>query len=439
VSEEAEKEIIESCLLEIESRLGWGGSADWTHYDFEKLSEILEKGTGIQLSVTTLKRLWGKIKYDHAPSLTTLNTLASFLGYEDWRGFKLSLKDSTPGVATELLEEVILSAPLEKPLRENRTVRQGKSVFFLFSFGIIALIGLFALNLKKAHSSSPYSIDPARFSFEADKIKTSGLPNSVIFRYDASASPSDSVFISQTWDIRRKTPVDKYKKNHSAIYYYPGYFKAKLMVDTTVVKTHDIQITTDGWLGLVETDEGTPIYYQEADLLKAGWVGLEASALEARQLPLLPVSPKVRIYNQRDFEGLMNDRFVFETQVMNPFRDGDNACQRVQVLIHCKDDIISIPLSAKACVGDLQLSFAGARVHSKSADLSGFGADLNQWTHLKVVSLNKKATLWVNGVEAYSLEFPNEPTEIVGVQYRFNGPGLIRDTWFLQDGRKIEL
>lgn len=148
---------------------------------------------------------------------------------------------------------------------------------------------------------------------------------------------------------------------------------------------------------------------------------------------------KVRIYNQRDFEGLMNDRFVFETSVMNPFNGGDNACQKVQILIQCKDDIIIIPLSAKACVGDLQLSFAGTRVSSRSADLSGFGADLNQWTHVKIICLNKKATIWVNGVEAYSLSFPHDPTGIVGVQYRFNGPAAIRDTWFIKDGRKIEL
>ena len=439
MSEEAEKDIIVSCLLEIELRLAWGSSADWNHYDFEKLSDELEKQTGVQLSVTTLKRLWGKIKYDHAPSLTTLNTLASYLGYGDWRGFKLKLQDSPAVDEADRLEEMTLSAPVVKPYRENRTVRQGKSIFFLFSFGVLALIVVYALTLKKGHSSAPYFIDPARFSFEANKIRTSGLPNSVIFSYDASASPSESVFISQTWDIKRKARVDKNKKEHSAIYYYPGYFRAKLMVDTTVVKTHDIQITTDGWLGLVENEETTPVYFQEKDILKAGWVGLDETTFKDHNLPLLPVSPKVRIYNQRDFKGLMNDRFIFETSVRNSFNGGDNACQKVQVLIQCKDDIIIIPLSAKACVGDLQLSFAGTRVSSKSADLSGFGADLNQWTHLKVVCLNKKATLWVNGVEAYSLAFSHDPTGIVGVQYRFNGPAAIRDTWFIQDGQKIEL
>ncbi len=439
MSEEAEKEIIESCLLEIESRLGWGSSADWNPYDFEKLSEELEKRTGVQLSVTTLKRLWGKIKYDHAPSLTTLNALAGYLGYGDWRGFKIKFKDSPAGDEEVRLEEVTLRAPMEQPYRENRTVRQGKSVFFLFSFGLLTLIAVYALNFKKKHSSGTYDIDPARFTFEANKIKTSGLPNSVIFRYDASASPSESVFISQTWDTRRKARVDKNKKEHSAIYYYPGYFRAKLMVDTTVVKTHDIQITTDGWLGLVEIEETTPVYFQEQEILKAGWIGLDEKAFKDHNLPLLPLCPKVRIYNQRDFEGLMNDRFVFETSVMNPFNGGDNACQKVQILIQCKDDIIIIPLSAKACVGDLQLSFAGTRVSSKSADLSGFGADLNQWTHVKIICLNKKATIWVNGVEAYSLSFPHYPTGIVGVQYRFNGPAAIRDTWFIKDGRKIEL
>ena len=72
----------------IESRLAWGSADDWSNYDFEKLSEEIFKITGVNLSVSTLKRFFGKVKYGSSPSVTTLNTLARFLGFEDWRDFE---------------------------------------------------------------------------------------------------------------------------------------------------------------------------------------------------------------------------------------------------------------------------------------------------------------------------------------------------------------
>jgi hypothetical protein len=88
-------------------------------------------------------------------------------------------------------------------------------------------------------------------------------------------------------------------------------------------------------------------------------------------------------------------------------------------------------LASKASVGNLHLYAAGIEVSSQQADLSKFGCDLTQWTHLKVVSKNKLMTFYVNGTEAYSLTFPHEPTGIVGVQCRFNGLRAVKNTRFL--------
>jgi hypothetical protein len=107
---------------------------------------------------------------------------------------------------------------------------------------------------------------------------------------------------------------------------------------------------------------------------------------------------------------LMNDNFSFETTLKNDFTQGNNACQNVEVLIQCKDDIIIIPLVSKACIDNIRLYAAGIEVSSQQADLSKFGCDLTQWTHLKVISKNKHMTFYVNGMEAYSLTFAHEPT-----------------------------
>lgn len=44
----------------IEAQLEWGKAESWTNKDFETLSEQIFVQTDKQISVTTLKRLWGR-------------------------------------------------------------------------------------------------------------------------------------------------------------------------------------------------------------------------------------------------------------------------------------------------------------------------------------------------------------------------------------------
>ena len=282
-------------------------------------------------------------------------------------------------------------------------------------------------------------IDPSRFSFAADKVYSEGVPNSVVFTYDASQSKTDSVYIVQTWDVSRKTLVPKDKTKHSAIYYYPGYFNTRLIVDGEVVKRHIVQITSDGWLGLVEMDD-KPFYFAKKDIIKPDRIAIDEALLRANNFNLKPVTPKIRLFNQRDMGLLKNDNFEFETTLRNNYKEGSNLCQSVEVLIQCKDDIILISLTNPACVGDLKMYAAGKMFDSKFADLSGFGADLSEWTKLRVMCKDKNMRILVNNKEALKFTFPNSPTGIVGLQYRFNGVAEVKDTWFVDaDGRRIEM
>ncbi len=368
MAEISEKRDIASCLELLEAKLNWGSSQYWVNYDFEKLSLEIEQKTQVNLSVTTLKRLWGKVKYPHAPTLTTLNTLAQFLDHADWRSFTQSLP----------VEQA--EAPMPMPNVTQKTTRFAgfkiKRNWVLA--GVLVLVVLLAISAFVPEFFN-FKVNQEQYSFRANKILAQGVPNSVIFTYDASASPTDSIYIVQTWDIRRKTLVPKNQQHHSAVYYYPGFFRSKLIIGQTIVKTHDIQIATDGWLGLVE-NEPRPIYFKKSEILKGDRVEIDTQILRAYNLPLLPDPPKIRLFNQRDMGDLMTDNFSFETTLKSPYNGGSNACQFVEVLIQCKDDIMVIPLADKACAGDLRLYAAGAMAESKSADLSGFGCNLNEWT-----------------------------------------------------------
>src|SRR5690606_32876890 len=247
-----DNEMIYSLIKLTEAKLEWGSGDNWSTQDFEAVSVKVLEVTGINLSVTTLKRLWGKIKYESSPTVTTLNALAKFNGFENWRAYQQSEKINPE-------ENLILNRPEKKSVK-------GRSRLFIFLTVILILIAAFFLFVTNKSGSTDFN--EAEFSFSSKKMVFEGVPNSVIFTYDASsAGLNDKVEIQQSWDERLRTEVPKDKNIHNSIYYYPGFFQAKLVISDTVVKEHGILIKTDGWLPLIEKDvTKPPIYFKKEDI-----------------------------------------------------------------------------------------------------------------------------------------------------------------------------
>ena len=82
------KPLIEKAKNQIETRVGWGNSKDWSNQDYIALSEEIQHQTCVSLSHVTLKRIWGRVKYNSLPNTHTLDTLVKFIGYENWRDFR---------------------------------------------------------------------------------------------------------------------------------------------------------------------------------------------------------------------------------------------------------------------------------------------------------------------------------------------------------------
>ncbi len=434
---------IRQCMELIEARWQRGPSGEWKSYDFEKLSDEIYDSTGISLSISTLKRLFGKVAYNNLPSLSTLNTLARFVGYEDWNAFKWRDATSpTPGAAQTSGPATAPQMILPKAntiVYETDSEKIKKKKLPWWPLLILPLAALGYLFVGSARVSRQGPVNPSLYFFSCNKVLTEGVPNSVVFHYDASKAPTDSVFIVQTWDMSRRTLVSRKGHAHSAIYYYPGYFNAKLVVDTQIVQTRGLMIASGGWLALAEGDP-TPFYFKKEEYTpKEGGVMVDSALLAKNHLPLYPQAPWIRISYIKDMGALSDDNFTFETTLRSDRSSGAEACQQVEVLIQCKDDVFIIPLSAPACIGDLQLYVQGKTVSSKEADLSGFGSDLTKWTTLKIETVDRHMKFTVDDKPAYSLDFSNKASDIVGVHYRFRGGGSVKDARFTASGKTIEL
>lgn len=411
----SQPDLISRCLFEVEKKLNWGNSADWTNQDFETLSEKIQEQTGIRLSIVTLKRLWGKLTYNSKPTTTTLNTLANFIGFDNWRHFKQT-QDLSPEI------HLIKDAKSDKSSVWYKLVKKNRKSFkiaipFIFALCLLLLL-ISKLPIRDRHIKNKYS-------FSSKKVITEGLPNSVVFDYDATAAdPSDSIFIQQSWDKNKTQQVLRENHKHTSIYYYPGFFKAKLVINGKIIREHNINIKTAGWLPLIE-QPGTPVYFSEAEARKKTGLQLSIQQIIEKNISLQPQTPWISFYRVEEFKDITTDNFQFETSVKNAYHEGAAACQLSEVLILSENGAFQIPLSAKGCIAGLKMYLVDHQIEGTKEDLTKLGADLSQWVKVTCSVKEKRITIFVNDSLAYKDSFEVAPTKIEGIAFRFKGSGAV--------------
>lgn len=411
---EEEDSVIQKCLLQIEKELGWGASKDWSTRDFEVLSGRIMEKTHVQLSVITLKRVWGRIRYESKPTVTTLDTLAQFIGYPNWRSFKQKESISNFIKAPDQTTNIFATRDARQPVKK-------KLVPILTIAGIVLGLIPLILYITSFDTAKP-NVDPAKFSFSSKKVVDVGVPNTVIFDYDArAAKPSDSIFIQQSWDKRLSKLVGKDQRQHTSIYYYPGYFQAKLRVNDQIIKEHDLFIKSNGWLPLVDVSP-VPVYLKSADVISDdGSMRLPISKVVGNNIPLQPKTPWVGYYNVGDFGEIMSDDFVFETEVKNEYSDGAAACQHTEVHVLFEGAAMVIPLSIPGCVSELTFG----DMSGKKLDLTPLGVDFNKWVNVKVSVQDSVLHLLINGKNAFDMNVKLHPLRFAGMIFKFQGTGSV--------------
>ncbi len=405
-----------ACCAAIEDKLGWGVSAVWTNQDFENLSENILEATGVTLSSTTLKRIWGRVKYDSAPTFTTLNTLARYLGYEHWRAFRQSEEKKAQGMGRQDGKE------------DEAGASKSRYIWTALGLGalvVMAILGFNSIRNKKSPEKTEKTLPAELYSFSSRKTVTEGVPNTVIFDYDATAAPDDSIFIQQNWDPTKRFRVSRAQRQATSVYYYPGHFRARLVVNGEVVKKHSLLITTKGWLPMIERPE-IPVYFKEEEAVKNGEMGISVAQIRAKNIPMQPEAPWVRYSKIGGWDSVRTKNFHFEAEVVNDYGEGSAVCRLSEIYLLCEGSAIILPLAGVGCVSDLNLMMVDHFVSGKKQDLSGFGADLSKWTKVTCDAKEGLVTVRVNGHAAYQAAV-GEDAKIVGVNFRFKGTGRVRN------------
>jgi hypothetical protein len=413
-----ERELILLCRTRIEQILNWGDSSLWTNSDFELLSDKIFEKTAVRLSISTLKRIWGKVKYDNSPTAATLNALANFLGYASWRDFESEQNRTGITNGTSAIEhkaEAPVAAASPEPKKANRTL-----VRALTMVAVIAASTVVVLLLVKGRS--PHRFDPALATFGHREV-TDDLPNSVIFEYDVSAYDADSAFIQQNWDPNRREKVSLDGNQHTSVYYEPGYFQAKLIVNDTIIKQDDVWIKTKGWRGIIESTP-SPIYVADADIRVNGKLAYTSQLI--REKIGSPVFNKrgASLQNVQDF-GVDLKSFDFETLVRNTSTPEESICRRVVVTLLTNGGAIIVPLSTKGCISELGILTPSGWKSGKDNDFSAFGCDFVKPEKLQIALHDSVFTTSLNDMVIFTEKQKNLKGQIVGMRIAFEGAGEV--------------
>ncbi|HEV2481190.1 MAG TPA: hypothetical protein VGS79_16065, partial [Puia sp.] len=357
----------------------------------QTLTDAIETRTGVLISLSTVKRLLGG-QFSRLPQIATLNALAQYLDYPHWQAFRMAQ-----------MPVAHLPAGPVAPLSFGRASDFRASGFrprVLITTTLLLLTTLALLAVKFNHHPLA-NLDKAQFS--ATKVTGNDIPNSVIFHYNIDNVIADSFFIQQSWDRSRRVRI--YKKNYTLtdIYYEPGYHTAKLYANDKIIKTVPVSIPTNGW-----------VFYAREELFKGPIAYITPSSPDiAKYNAFIWVCfPTVIQYSSDDFT--LNCKI----KVNNVNNAG---CPLLMTEIFCQHNFMYFQNRLKGCSSESFAQFGDNFLSGKTHDLSGLGADITTWQRLTLTVKDRKATVSINGVPAYSATYQASGGLITGLGFISNG------------------
>ena len=139
--------------------------------------------------------------------------------------------------------------------------------------------------------------------------------------------------------------IQKEQKQATGIYYFPGYFRAKLLANETIVQEHDLFLKSEGWLGMLEYKPVPkyfkPILSEKSSIIFPADIQTEIKKLEE------PIASSFHFVD--DLGEVSGDDFTLEATIQNTFDDRWAVCQTTRIYLLGSDGAIIIPFAKLGC------------------------------------------------------------------------------------------
>ncbi len=455
-----ERFLLEVCKKHISKKLRWAPSDEWTHGDYQKLSELIFNQTNVQISHNTLKRIWGKLPFEGTPNTSTRDALARFAGFIDWEDLRQKTPDddeSTPesGSPAAIISNPIYHQPegitrnsgfdnrtpsvstphLDSNAGTSNSGRQplkGRTYYRKPDFGnqklnivLSWIASLFMGGLLLAWALWVFwpNQEP---DYSQIKIVASSTvakaPNTVIFNYDVSNFP-DSVFI--VFHDDKFKYLDPAAKTVSYVYYMPNYYIARVVTGGKVVKKIPVHCTTEGW-EMVGPYSIEPFNYPQFHKIDTSVKGMLHLNPDSTIFPKTGVPQQFWVSYRlvKSFDYSADDIWI-EARVRNNPKEGGQPWFESSIMAVGEFNTNLATYAGKGTSGMVDFKLGEQSIPPGNKDLSFLERDMSQWQLLGIRLDGKKAAVMEGDSVVHQVSYQKKFGSLKGVILRFKGCGAV--------------
>lgn len=414
--------------------MDWPDSNNWKNRDFIILSEQIFNETRVKIHISTLKRIWGKIKYNSLPNLSTLNVLAQFAGYENYTDFLNQRLSET--------DENTVNSPAN--IKTNKK-KLGIGGLFGLVGGLLIVVGLgytLWFNPPKLEKEQPFTQQQLDGVYFAPQQDTGYAPRTLTLRYDVSSlniPPEDTIMLQV--ERFEKPFVNQTKGMVRTAYHYIGPIRCSLYYKNQEIATCLAYNLTRKWAAMVkhkferdtnkdETIMQKDYYYLERSLNSNGAMYLSDSICQLYwNRPIKSIGDYIDYCwaeNLHITGDSVDVKFRVRPIVQKPYNTHSRKLYSVGFL-GSKNGFIEVPLAEKghSVSSNLYLGLNNVFLGSKH-DLSKFETNLNEWHTVTIKTRNPNISIWLDGKEILNDQYTDPIGDIWLFKIRHaSGTGML--------------
>jgi hypothetical protein len=393
--------LIQKCLRIIEQKLNWGPANNWATHQFQELSELIHDKTGIMISVSSLRRLYGKEAYkeQYKPQTETKNALALYIDYNDWADFYSKHKS-------------------------NRVLNKKNGIALFIVLVVFALTYL---------AYDYYQQEKKNMLFEKAIISSKnlfgkGVPHTVFFNYDISMI-KDSVFV----DFGDASVLHNYRTQ--SIYLVPQnsvishtyninrLYHVRFFTRKNTLKIFNVLINTEGWEGMAE--QNTRLYhYKEKEIITDSVMKITPAQCSKAGIDTNDIY-YLYYRNIRNYNTSMDD-LEFETRVFCKYSLPLIECPHFQLNLLGEEGRILLTFSKTGCESRVNLIISEKEYKGSTHDFSRFCFEHGKWVTIKTIVKDMACTVFLDNELIYSTGYNQALGTLKGIRYEFKGYGKVR-------------
>ncbi|HEX5155034.1 MAG TPA: hypothetical protein VFW07_26505 [Parafilimonas sp.] len=412
---------LEICCRLISEKFGNDDLASWTNSNYVQLSSLLYRKTSVQISPSTLKRIFGKLKTTerYYPQKATRDALAQFAGFENWDLF--ILKNLRPVKDREQKkEEQEKNEPVPQPLKTIHRKKIPVAAILLLAVAAMAIVWQFS----KKENQPAINLQGVKLIC---KNPVGGNPHSADFMIKLPKDFSgDTTKFKVNFDDGRREKNEATNELFTYYYEVPGRYYPVLKYNDVAIDTAIVYLETNNWTATaIMQHDTTRVYPVNNQPGKDGMLNVNAEALFHAGVDT----------NRTFFVHFVNaipmkisgDNFELTADVVtSQFRPGVR-CSQVNIDVYGEKSKHSIMIIKPGCVSWAHLHFSDVEINGETSDLRSTGADLSNGGIIKLRVQDKNVSLFVNNKLTYKTIYHFPLERIYGVDVVFAGIGMLRN------------